>query len=94
MQYILNFNVSRDYSEVKYEFDEWGVTNLSTLIYDFDQGKTNWSVPKNANIGDIVVFMCAKSARSNIGMATSHIPAESDQEFFEFAFQFCYREQK
>lgn len=87
MVYILNFNVSRDLSEIEYYYDNDRQSNLDLLLNDFVTGDTNWSVPKSASPGDIAVFMCAKSAKANIGLATSHIPNSYSQDFFNFAAQ-------
>ena len=61
-----------------------GGTNIDFLLNDFNVGMTNWSVPKTAVPGDIAVFLCAKSARNNLGLATSHIPANYSQAFRAF----------
>ena len=84
---IANFTVSRDLFDVKAFFDEAGKTNIDFLLDDFIIGETNWSVPKNAAPGDIVVFMCAATARQKLGLATSHIPPSYGQEFIAFVEQ-------
>lgn len=75
MIFVSNFNISRDLSDLKGFFDKYKGTNIDLLLDDFTEGKTHWSVPKAALPGDIIIFMCAKEARHNLGMATSHIPA-------------------
>lgn len=84
MVYILNFNVSRNLEDIKAIFDEYEKTNINFILEDFSCGKTTWSVPKSAVPGDIVLFMCAATARNNLGLATSHLPAEYGQQFFSF----------
>ena len=83
-QYILNFTVSKELDDIKYQFDEHRKTNLTFILDDFNTGKTNWSVPRSAVPGDIVVFLCAKKARDNLGMATSGIPDDYGQDFRDF----------
>ena len=85
MAYILNFNVSRYLDDVLEDYHYDRKTNIDFMLEGFEDGTTNWSVPKNAVIGDTVVFMCAKSAKNNIGMATSHIPEETEPGFVDFA---------
>lgn len=87
MIFITNFTVSRALSDIKAAFDDFGKTNIDYMLDDLVNGQTNWSVPKNAAPGDIVVFMCAKTARNNIGLATSHIPTSYGQAFNAFVDQ-------
>lgn len=84
MIFIANFTVSRELMEVKRLFDECKGTNISLLLGDFPTGKTEWSVPKKAVPGDVVIFMCAKMARNNLGMATSNIPENYGHGFINF----------
>ncbi len=84
MVFILNFNVSRNLAEVRYAYDSYGGTNIDILLQSFAEGKTEWSVPKSAKPGDIAVFMCAVTARQNLGLATSRITAQDDPDFFQF----------
>ena len=84
MVFILNFNNSRNLSDIKELFDKYHGTNINFLLDDFALGRTRWSVPKEAVPGDIAIFMCAKEARHNLGMATSHIPADCSAEFYAF----------
>ena len=78
---ITNFNVSKQLGDVKYDYDNNKYSNINTIINDFKTGHTTWSVLKNSAPGDVVIFMCAKEARHNLGMATSHIPANYSKAF-------------
>lgn len=84
MIYIANFTISRELPDVKYYYDHGEKSNIDFLLEDFPSGWTNWSCPPKASPGDIVVFMCAKTARNNLGMATSHIPTHYSQAFRDF----------
>ncbi len=74
-KYIVNFNVSRDFSDLESRLDNYGNTNINILLDDFINGKTNWSVSKNAKPGDIIIFLCAKTAKDNLSTALYHAPA-------------------
>ena len=74
MVIITNMNLSRELSDLTYIYNQYGRTDLELLLEDFSGGETNWSVPKDTVPGDTVVFMCAKTAKNRLGMATSHIP--------------------
>lgn len=87
MIYILNFNNSKDLHEIKYMFEKYKGTNIDDLLQSFKTGRTVWSVPQKAQLGDIVVFMCAKTARNNLGLATSHIPSNYSEAFRLFVEQ-------
>ncbi len=87
MIYIANFTISRELSDIEYYFDDGEKTNIDYILDDFGSGFTNWSCPQKAQFGDIVIFMCAKTARNNLGLATSHIPAHYSQRFRDFVDQ-------
>lgn len=84
MIYIVNFNNTRNLEDIKELYDLYKGTNLNFLLEDFSTGATRWSVPANAGLGDVVIFMCAKEARHNLGMATSYIPENYDSDFISF----------
>lgn len=84
MVFIDNFTNSRDLTDLEWQYKNEHGTNINFLLDDFKNGYTTWSVPKKATIGDTVVFMCAKEARNNLGMATSHMPDEYSDEFKTF----------
>lgn len=84
MVYIANFTIPRNLIDVEDYFDNGRKSNIDYILEDFIYGSTSWSCPKKAQPGDICLFMCAKSARSNLGMATSHIPDSYTQEFQTF----------
>ena len=82
--FILNFNAPRSFEDILYFFETSKGSNLTLLMQDFEAGETSWSVPKYAMPGDTVLFMCAKSARANLGMAASHLPAHVSQNLLKF----------
>lgn len=84
MIFITNFNNSRDLMEIKQQYDDYKGTNINFLLDDFAIGHTRWSVPEKATPGDIVVFMCAKEARHNLGMAVSSVPDSYGTDFINF----------
>ena len=87
MVIITNMNLSRELSDLTYIYNQYGRTDLELLLEDFSGGETNWSVPKDTAPGDTVVFMCAKTAKNRLGMATSHIPDSYGDGFRAFADQ-------
>ena len=82
--FIANFNVSREPDELVYFYENGKATNIDYLLADFKSGKTNWSVPKSAVPGDIIVFMCAKGARRNLGAAIHHLSASRKKAYKRF----------
>lgn len=89
MTYILTFTIPRNYSlaDIKYFYDTSGETNINIILNDFTSGSTEWSVPQRAIPGDIVLFYCAKTARNNLGLLTSHIPSSYGPGFEIFVDQ-------
>lgn len=84
MVYINSFNNTRDLIDLQYSFINYGNTTIDRLFEDFENGETDWSVPKNTKPGDIVVFMCAKSAYKNLIVAVSHISMDINKDFSDF----------
>ena len=89
MIYILTFSIPRSFSlaDIKYFYDNSKETNIDIILRDFSMGTTEWSVPERAVPGDTVLFYCAKEARHNLGMLTSHIPPNYGQGFQNFVDQ-------
>lgn len=89
MIYILTFSIPRSLSlsDIKYFYDSSGETNINIILSAFSLGTTEWSVPERAMPGDTVLFYCAKEARHNLGMLTSHIPLNYGQGFRTFVDQ-------
>ncbi len=84
MIFIVNFNNSRNLKDLIDDYEEYHGTNINLLLDDFSTGSSYWSVPKKAVPGDIIVFMCAATARQNLGLATSHLPENCSNDFLKF----------
>ena len=66
--FITNFQSPVDLEELK-EFWQMGIgSNLDILLNDYQDG-TEWSVPSDAEVGDTVFFMCAKTSVDSRHMA-------------------------
>lgn len=89
MVHILIFNISRysSLADIKYYYDTSGETNIDIILRDFTTGTTEWSVPEKAIPGDTVLFYCGSTARKNLGLLTSHIPANYGAGFRAFVDQ-------
>ena len=84
MVFITNFNNSKDSDELLDYYNEYGETNINFLFNDFSNGAGKWTVAKNAVIGDVIVFMCAKEARHNLGTAAAHLTDDYGEDFISF----------
>ena len=87
MIYIINFTISRDPADIEYYFYNGKKSNIDYLLDGFKEGTTEWSGPKNAKPGDIVVFLCGKNSRSNLGSAAAHVSNDYGQDFYDFIEQ-------
>lgn len=66
--FITNIQSPVDLEELK-EFQQMGIgSNLDILLNDYQNG-TEWSVPSDAEVGDTVFFMCAKTSVDSRHMA-------------------------
>lgn len=59
---IINFQAPKDYDEFLYYIENYSGTNLDFILEDVKTGETEWSVDKNATVGDTIYFMCAKTS--------------------------------
>ena len=84
MIFIENFTVSRDRDDFLYLYENFHGTNIDEFLKGVSERHTTWSVPKNAVPGDTIIFMCAKQARANLGMATSHMDFSADSGLEKF----------
>ncbi len=84
MVYINNFTVSREIHEIEYMYNNCKSTNINSMLESFQDGNTVWSVPKKTVPGDVVIFLCAKSAYKNISAASSHLSDCYSKDFFDF----------
>lgn len=80
---INNFTAPSNLDDL-YDYFLSGGSNIDILLEDLKIGSTVWSIDKKAQIGDIVVFMCAKTARDKLGLASSHIPSNYSPQFISF----------
>ena len=82
--YLNNFYGPMDINELIWINESDYYSNLNSL---YKQSDLSWSVPNNAVKGDIVVFMCANSAKAKSG----HLCAEikniigTDNDLYDFA---------
>lgn len=67
--FITNFQSPQTLDELM-DFMQYGTgSNLEALLNDYETG-TNWTVPSDAKIGDVVFFMCARSSIDYRHLAT------------------------
>lgn len=84
--FINNFQSPTDIDELRDFLESSGGTNLDILLNEYKDG-IEWSVHKNADIGDVVFFMCAKSSwdSRHIGGLRKEAREEGDAELIRFA---------
>ena len=85
MVYINSFNNTRDLQYYIDQYNNFFDSNYDILFECFEDGEAvEWSVSKNTKPGDIVVFMCAKSAYNNLSAAVSHLPQDFHESFINY----------
>ncbi|MDI9469165.1 MAG: hypothetical protein QM296_03055 [Bacillota bacterium] len=62
-----------------------GMSNIDILYADLDEGWTEWTVPRDAQIGDRVFFMCAKTSKDHIHSALKKAKKLGDADLIRFA---------
>ena len=84
--FINNFQSPTDIEELRDFLQNYSGTNLDILLNDFKEG-IEWSVHKDASIGEVVFFMCAKTSwdTRHIGGLRKIAREEGDIELIKFA---------
>lgn len=87
MVIISNFQAPKDIKDLEDRFYNGnGYTSLELLLEDaFETGSTEWTVDRNCNIGDIVLFMCAKTAKDHIGHVCAQARKCGNEDLIRFA---------
>lgn len=87
MVIITNFQPPKDIDDLKDRlYNRNGFTNLEILLTDATfSGKTEWTVDKDCQIGDTVLFMCAKTAKDHIGHVCAEAKRLNNDELIKFA---------
>lgn len=60
--FITNFQSPVELDDLKDRLDCGGITNLDMILHPEKFSPIEWTVDKEAKIGDVVVFMCAKTS--------------------------------
>ena len=64
--FITNFQSPVELDDLKDRLDCGGITNLDMILHPEKFSPIEWTVDKEAKIGDVVVFMCAKTSANHI----------------------------
>lgn len=64
--FITNFQSPVELDDLKDRLDCGGITNLDMILHPEKFSPIEWTVDKEAKIGDVVVFMCAKTSVNHI----------------------------
>ena len=84
MSFITNFQAPVELEELVERFNIDRQTNLDKLIHDIPTA-TEWTVAKDAQIGDTVFFLCAKTAVDHMGHVRKQAVKDGNRNLVEFA---------
>ncbi len=65
--FITNFQSPVELDDLIDRFQSGGVTNLNMILDRERYASVEWTVDKNATVGDTVYFMCAKTSVDHMG---------------------------
>lgn len=87
MVIITNFQPQKDIDDLRDRlYNSDGYTNLEILLTSASfSGETEWTVDKNCQVGDVILFMCAKTAKDHIGHVCAEAKRLDDDELIDFA---------
>lgn len=84
--FITNFQSPTDIADLKERFELDRKTNLDIILANgAESGLTEWTVPKTAKEGDIVLFMCAKTSKDHIGHVCAQAKELGDEVLIQYA---------
>lgn len=84
--FITNFQSPVEIEDLLDRYEQGEVTNIDMLL-DFEMySPLEWTVSKDAEVGDIVFFMCAKTSKDHMGHVCVQAKEESP-EVYEFALR-------
>jgi len=83
--FITNFQSPVEYADLVERCDEGRGTSLDILLSDSNDDYTVWTVSKDAQPGDTVVFMCAKTSKDHMGHVCSVARKEGNERYLEYA---------
>ncbi len=84
MGFITNFQSPIELDELIERFQIDQLTNIDVLFSD-GPGETEWTVDKDAQIGETVFFMCAKTSVNHMGHVRKQAVETGDPALIEFA---------
>ena len=82
--FITNFQSPFELDDLQDRFERDGLTNIDYLLH-FDESIGEWTVHKDAQVGDRVYFMCAVTSKDHMGHVCAQARAEAPEELQAFA---------
>ncbi len=82
--FITNFQSPVGIEDLSERF-EAGKSNIDILLESQNKGWTEWTVAKDAKVGDTVFFMCAKTSRDHIRSCVKEAKASGNIGLLNFA---------
>lgn len=71
--FITNFQSPVEMQDLEDRFRRGGISNLNMLLHWRQFQTLEWTVDKQAVVGDTVLFMCAKTSVDHIGRLYTQI---------------------
>lgn len=82
--FITNFQSPFELDDLQDRFERDGLTNIDYLLH-FDESIGEWTVHKDAQVGDRVYFMCAVTSKDHMGHVCAQARAEAPEDVQVFA---------
>lgn len=82
--FIINFQAPKELNDLADRFYRDGLTNINHIL-NFENTLQEWTVHKDAKVGDKVFFMCAKTSKDHMRRVTRQAEACGDEEIIDFA---------
>lgn len=84
MAFITNFQSPVELDDLIDRYMTDGLTNIDHLFFDAED-EMEWTVDKDAKVGDTVFFMCAKTSVNHMGHVRAQAYETNDHEIIDYA---------
>ena len=84
MAFITNFQSPVELDDLIDRYMTDGLTNIDHLFYDAED-EMEWTVDKEAKVGDTVFFMCAKTSVNHMGHVRTQARETGEQDIIDYA---------
>lgn len=85
--FITNFQSPVELDDLIDRYEGDGMTNIDHVLQVKENESLIWTVNKNAQVGDVVLFMCAKTSIEKIRSLVKAVKEENNEELLNYTIK-------